>query len=149
MRLFLFISLLGVAMILFAATRGKNQTAALTADKELEITLHEFMDEFENEHKFLLQSIQDLQQQMKVESQITSDRFAEIEAKLAELPKRKNSKAAAAEQTIPTVVFNERYSRVVEMAREGRTPEQISKDTAIGLGEIQTVLNLAKQGNAI
>lgn len=149
MRLFLFVSLLGVAMILYAVTRGKNQSAALTADKELEITLHEFMDEFEKEHKYLLQSMQDLQQQMKHESQMNREQFAEVEAKFAALPRRKTSKAAADAETIPTVVFNERYSRVVEMAREGRSPEQISKDTAIGLGEIQTVLNLAKQGNAI
>lgn len=146
MKLFLFMMMLGIGVILFAATRTKSEAA----DKELEKTIELFMDEFERENESLLKTVKQLQQDLKNEIELQSKRIEIIEDQVQGLQQH-NIAAAQQEQPeiSPALVFNEHYSRVVEMDREGRTPEQISKETGIGLGEVQTVLNLAKQGNAV
>lgn len=51
----------------------------------------------------------------------------------------------AAEPSLPSFAFNEKYARVVELHRAGQNSEQIARETGIGLGEIQLVIDLAKR----
>lgn len=148
-KLFLFVSLLGIGVVLYAALKGKPEPEHAPPDKELETSLQEFMDELEKENQYLLQTIEQLQSGLKREIAADRERIAKLEEKVERFLERSGNRETAREpEAAPTLVFNEHYSRVVTMAKEGRTPEQISKDTGIGMGEIQMILNLVKRENA-
>ncbi|MFC4768814.1 DUF6115 domain-containing protein [Effusibacillus consociatus] len=148
--MFLFVSLLGIAVVLYGILKGKQETSDNSQDKELEASLHAFMDEFEKENQYLIDTIQQLQAELRQETAANRERIGQLETKIERL-----GQASGAQKTVeqpeatPAIVFNEHYSRVVMMSKEGRTPEQISKDTGIGMGEIQMILSLVKQGNAV
>lgn len=148
--LFLFVSLLGIAVILYASLKGKPDPTGNQQDNELAASLQDFMEEFEKENSYLMQTIGNLQADLKIETEKNRERIEELEEKLEQLSqKSKSKKSAKKPEATPAIVFNEHYSRVVMMAKEGRTSAQISKDTGIGMGEIQMILSLVKQGNAI
>jgi uncharacterized coiled-coil protein SlyX len=142
-------------------------------DDELKTALDEFMTELERENVRLLESFSQLQSDCKMQL-AEQDRIirglqadvARLEAELAEQKEKVGNlsqavEAASAsavsvteapdpESPVPSVAFafNEKYARVVEMARQGMTPEQIARRTEIGLGEIQMVIGLAmREGN--
>ncbi|GAX90551.1 DUF6115 domain-containing protein [Effusibacillus lacus] len=150
LKMFLFVSLLGIAAILYAVVKGKPDAAGISRDKELETSLQAFMDELERENEYLIQTIKQLQTDLQNETAENRERIAELEARVDQLEqKSKSRKTTKKTETTPAIVFNEHYSRVVTMLREGRSPEQIAKDTGIGMGEIQMITSLIKQGDAV
>lgn len=147
MQLFLFVMLLGIGTILYGATRMKKDTGS---DKELEQTIQAFMDELEEENESLLQTIKEMQEELTRESDLNRKRIESLEAQFNQMKRQNDGQMTPADMEVsPALIFNEHYSRVVAMDREGRSPEQISRETGIGIGEIQMVLNLARQGNGI
>lgn len=147
MQLFIFVIMLGIGTILFAATRMKSATAP---DRELENTIQAFMDEFDRENESLLATIKQLKEELKQETDLNRKRIEALEGRMGHLLNAmEDMRGVSKEEVGPALIFNEHYSRVVAMDREGRTPEQIAKETGIGLGEIQTVLNMVRQGNSL
>jgi cell division septum initiation protein DivIVA len=138
---------LGIGTILFAATRMKSDTVP---DRELENTIQAFMDEFDQENESLLATIKQLKEELNRETDSNRKRIEALEGRIGQLLKAAEEKPGlSGEEVGPALIFNEHYSRVVAMEREGRTPEQIAKETGIGIGEIQMVLNMVKQGNSL
>jgi flagellar motility protein MotE (MotC chaperone) len=140
-------------------------------EREVKATLDEFISDFERENAHLLQTFaqlrndsdQQLQSQQEL-IQALEQRVAHLEAKVEEQAVQlvqTNASAlhsqpeaateAASEPTLlleplkPAFAFNEKYAKVVELSRQGRTTEQIARETEIGLGEIHFVLGLVKQ----
>jgi hypothetical protein len=141
-------------------------------DDEMKTALDEFMSELERENARLLDSFAQLQSDCKkqlaeqdavirgLQSQVVrlETELAEQSEKVENLSQAAGAAAAASsgggtpEPAAPlaaaSFAFNDKYARVVELARQGMTPEQIARRTEIGLGEIQMVLGLAmREGN--
>lgn len=146
MQLFLFVMTLGIGTILYAATRMKGETAS---DKELEQTIQAFMDELEEENETLLQTIKEMKEELSRESDLNRNRIESLEVQFNQMIRQIDGQTTSEMEVSSALIFNEYYSRVVAMDREGRSPEQISKETGIGIGEIQVVLNLVRQGNEV
>jgi hypothetical protein len=144
---FLFVSLLGIAAILFGVLRGKTEAGDRKENQELATSLQAFMDEFEKENAYLIRTVEQLKAELKRETTVNREQIQELAAKIEHLSQNGKTEKLVEEEATPAIVFNEHYSRVVVMAKEGRTPEQISKATGIGLGEIQMILSLIKQEN--
>ncbi|BCJ85290.1 DUF6115 domain-containing protein [Effusibacillus dendaii] len=151
LSVFLFMSLLGIGVILFAVLKGKQESVPHLVDKDLEESLQAFMDEFEKENQYLLQTIKQLETKLQRETEENREKLEELEAKVEFLSTqgRETKRSVKDSEPTPAIVFNEHYSRIVTMWNEGRTPEQIAKQTGIGMGEIQMILSLVKQGNTV
>ncbi|WP_018132533.1 hypothetical protein [Effusibacillus pohliae] len=151
-KLFLFITLCGIGIVLYAAVKGKPDAVG-ASHRELEASLQAFMDELEKENQYLIDTIEKLQSELQSEINLNRRRIEQLEAKIAEFQLQGGTDRGRSVpqplEAMPALVFNEHYSRVVTMIKEGRAPEQIAKDTGIGLGEIQMICNLIKQGNAV
>ena len=175
-QLYLYVALVGIALVLFALTRAKKQpiqaaepaTAARAglSDSELKRTLDEFMSELDRENVKLLDSFTRMQievnQQFAEQShviQTLEQRVALLEAKQEELALLVAAQPVQqpAEETLPPqaepepvrpasfFAFNDKYAGVVELSRQGLTTDQIARETGIGIGEVQLVLDLAKR----
>jgi small-conductance mechanosensitive channel len=164
-QLYLYVALIGIAFVLIAFTRTKPSAAsaapppevAKQQERELREALDEFMNELEQENARLIDSFTNLQVEYKQqfaeqERQILGlqGRIAELEARLTKVeqmpPVHEAPTAPATPTAMPTgstgFAFNEKYARVVELLKQGQTPEQIARFTGIGIGEIQMVIGL-------
>lgn len=140
-------------------------TAALaqaTLERELHATLEKFMNELDRENAHLLQTLSELQQESRHQFANQQETIRALEHRVQHLENKLEEQALLLEagtveipvQTFeqeneepskPAFAFNEKYARVVELTRQGQTPEQIARETGIGLGEIHFVLGLAKR----
>lgn len=189
-QLYLYVALIGLALVLYALTRTKGTSkapvpertapaAAPAVDQELKDLLDDFMNELERDNVKLIDGFTKLQIEHK--EQIASQnkiiralekRIVELEAKLADAPEpilqplieapvaveaaveATSEPAVAAEEAMleatakPAFVMHEKYAQVLALSRQGFAPEQIARETGIGVGEILLVVGLAKRGEA-
>ncbi|TCP58849.1 hypothetical protein EV586_10148 [Tumebacillus sp. BK434] len=183
-QLYLYVALIGLALVLYALTRTKgtaqapapDRPAPAAVDQELKDLLDDFMNELERDNVKLIDGFNKLQIEQK--EQIASQnkiirtlekRIIELETKLAAAPQpdlmptqetpaalvsaapapAAVAAATVAEETAkPAFVMQEKYAHVLTLSRQGLTPEQIARDTGIGVGEILLVIGLAKRGEA-
>ncbi|ARU62483.1 hypothetical protein CBW65_17090 [Tumebacillus avium] len=189
-QLYLYVALIGLALVLYALTRTKGTAkapvpersvpaAAPAVDQELKDLLDNFMNELERDNVKLIDGFTKLQIEHK--EQIASQnkiirtlekRIVELEAKLADAPElvlpqvvetpvaaeaaveAKSEPAVAAQEAVleepakPAFVMHEKYAQVLTLSRQGYSPEQIARETSIGVGEILLVIGLAKRGEA-
>lgn len=192
-QLYLYVALIGLALVLYALTRTKGtakapvpeRTAPAVApavDQELKDLLDNFMNELERDNVKLIDGFTKLQIEHK--EQIASQnkiirtlekRIVELEAKLADaaepiVPHAAEAPVAAEaaveaksepvvasvaaheavpeEPAKPGFVMHEKYAHVLALSRQGYSPEQIARETGIGVGEILLVIGLAKRGEA-
>ena len=140
------------------------------SDLELKKTLDEFMQELDKENVQMLDSFTNLQieirqkldeqqqtiQALELRLSTLADRQDQLEKQVAEQqtalmesaalePERLAEPAAPSPQAASAFAFNEKYAKVVELSRQGMTADQIARETDIGIGEIQLVLDLARR----
>ena len=142
------------------------------SDLELKQTLDEFMQELDKENVQMLESFTKLQIEIRqkfdeqqqaiqgLERQLSrlADRQDQLEKQAAEQqaalaesvtaapnPEQLAEPDAPSQQAASSFAFNEKYAKVVELSRQGMTADQIARETDIGIGEIQLVLDLARR----
>ena len=179
-QIYLYVALVGVALVLFALTRSNKEAASAAAstmptggglsDLELKQTLDEFMQELDKENVQMIDSFTKLQieirQKFDEQQQVIqglerklsalADRQEQLEKQAAEQqvtlsvsaasePEQLAEPDAPSQQAASSFAFNEKYAKVVELSRQGMTADQIARETDIGIGEIQLVLDLARR----
>ena len=140
------------------------------SDLELKQTLDEFMQELDKENVQMIESFTNLQIEIRqkfdeqqqviqgLERQLSAlaDRQDHLEKQAAEQQVALSESAASepeglaepdapSQQAASSFAFNEKYAKVVELSRQGMTADQIARETEIGIGEIQLVLDLARR----
>jgi len=131
--------------------------------------LDEFMNELERDNGRLIDSFTDLQistnkqlseQQLRV--QALEQRVQDLEAQIEDIdlsaPPVEAASYSPATEAIPQpepveetpaapapFAFPDKYAGVIERSRLGMSPEEIARETGIGIGEVQLVIGLAKR----
>ncbi|MFD2171329.1 DUF6115 domain-containing protein [Tumebacillus lipolyticus] len=180
-QLYLYVALIGVALVLFALTRTKQMplpqtqppaNSQVVADQEMKELIESFMNDLERDHHTLLEKFTQLSIEQKQRAAEREDSIRSLEARVEELeamlaasagakavpaqgvphlqavvpPLAATSSSRTEGQERPAFTANDKYAPVLDFARHGYTPEQIARETGIGIGEIMLVIELAKRG---
>ncbi|MGI2293071.1 DUF6115 domain-containing protein [Paenibacillus sp. GXUN7292] len=166
-----YIVLLGaaIAVIAYAMPRAKSKAAADAAKtKDMEQLLEQYMFTAEQEHEALVQLVKEAQQSSKQTASAHESKVSQLETQLAalmnELEQQKKSRAeqhlqaqpAAAAQNLPAqqesieekpapTSLEQRYEQLFQLHNSGKSIEAIAKKLQLNKGEVQLIIQLAKQ----
>lgn len=148
-----------------ASTDTALPSAAI--DQELKKTFEEFMNELERENSHTLRSFTALERETQMKLAEQQDVIQALEHRLQEVERMLATQAPASQRVAseepvvdlaeqaanlepkaPSFLVNEKYTKVVELSNRGLSPQQIARETGIGIGEIQLVLGLVKREEA-
>ncbi|HEU4965117.1 MAG TPA: hypothetical protein VFV52_14915 [Bacilli bacterium] len=76
--------------------------------------------------------------------QVTQFGGADVQAESTDMSEQEGANRSQ-DSPPPAFAFSDKYARVVELSQQGLEPEQIARETGIGLGEITLVLGLARR----
>lgn len=166
-----YIVLLGAAIAVIAYTMPRAQSKA-AADavktKEMEQLLEQYMFTAEREHEALVELVKEAQQSYKQTAAAHVSIVSQLETRLAalmnELELQKKSRAeqhlqaqpSAAAQNLPTqqdpgvekpalATLEQRYEQLFQLHNSGKSIEAIAKKLNLNKGEVQLIIQLAKQ----
>lgn len=163
-----YIVILGLAVIGYSTMKSQphksqNHNAVV---HDIETALDQFAQELEDDNEQLLQSIAGLKRELEAEINKLNGRVEAIEkqtvqmnltASLAALsstekPRAKKIEKNDAHNELPTEESKEpesniktRYTTVFELHEQGKSIEYIAKKTGMNKGEVQLIIQLARQ----
>ena len=166
-----YIVLLGaaIAVIAYAMPRAKSKAAETANTKDMEQLFEQYMYTAEQEHEALVQLVKEAQQSSKQSASANESKVSQLEAQLAalmnELEQQKKSRgqlqqAQAADdnvQAVPVQVqeqaeekpgrtsLEKRYEQLFQLYESGKSIEAIAKKLQLNKGEVQLIIQLAKQ----
>lgn len=172
--MWIYIVLLGAAALLYAVMLPKQGTSAASREQlvqEMEITLEQYMGEIQVENGQLLELVAQIKQEqsakqtaqqeqlnemrqrlLAAEQQIAASeqRLQAAEKVIAETTTALSSTAmtaatAAEEEPEPISSIKNRYTELFEMHKSGKSIDMIAKAVGMQRGEVQLIIQLAKQ----
>ncbi len=171
----IYILLLGAVVFVGALIMPrKPQQAAMPeqAVQNMENALDQFMENMEKEHEELIALIAKSQHEAKVEADHKERRISELERKCEELERKlaEPPAQAAADSVVrqamppklskeeniapaiipapapePAITIQSRYAELFKLYDQGKSIEMISKKLGMNKGEVQLIMQLAKQ----
>lgn len=159
-----YLLLLGAVVIVAALVMPRKKQLAELPDQtiqNMENALEQFMENMEQENRELLQLVAEAQRAAKAESELKDKRIDALEQKCGQLSEQLQQlqlqlhasvhQAApdeAEEKLAPTVprdTIQSRYPDLFRLYDEGKSIEAISKKLGMNKGEVQLIIQLAKQ----
>jgi hypothetical protein len=169
MEAWVYVVLLGAFIVAMAWIRPKNTPAAGDSESRLEQILDAFMVDMENENQKWHRELESIRDQSDRQIRLLQDQVHQLEAQLksASLTATPMGKGAElnteAHQTVRAVPTDKpilkeeppeaggklenRYEEIFKLAGKGKTVHFISKKTGYPHGEVELILQLAKQGD--
>lgn len=152
-----------------------NSNAAV---RNMEIALEQFMGNMELDNQELVKLVTSLKEEGRTQTQLKEQRISVLEQKIAVLEQRLEQQrqeikevtehtasiayvgaateaAAVVEQTLEPVQvqasqsIQSRYSELLQLYNEGKSIEAIAKKSNMNKGEVQLILQLAKQEEGV
>ncbi|WP_100538052.1 hypothetical protein [Paenibacillus sp. GM2FR] len=175
----IYIVLLGIAAVLYAFMLPKRREETVSSErvvKEVENTLEGYMAEIQNENEQLVElvsqmkkeldakqqahqeQVSDLRQRMLAMEQKMTDsqtRIRTAEEKLAQAADAASLSAGAAaaasevEPAPPVHSIKSRYTELFDLYEQGKSIDMIAKTTGLQRGEVQLIIQLAKQEESV
>jgi septal ring factor EnvC (AmiA/AmiB activator) len=175
----IYIVLLGIAAVLYAFMLPKRREETVSSErvvKEVENTLEGYMAEIQNENEQLVElvsqmkkeldakqqahqeQVSDLRQRMLAMEQKMTDsqtRIRTAEEKLAQAAEAASLSAGAAaaasevEPASPVHSIKSRYTELFDLYEQGKSIDMIAKTTGLQRGEVQLIIQLAKQEESV
>ncbi|KQO04394.1 hypothetical protein [Paenibacillus sp. Leaf72] len=168
-----YIVLLGAVVVVFGLLLPRRkQPAAAQAVNNMEVSLEQFMENMEQDNRELTALIVQSQEEARAKAQRSEERLAELERKYSAMEQLfEQQKASAvsvqAAQVMPVKVdvpitpapaalqeepapsvkqsIQERYADLFALHQQGKSIEAIAKKMNMNKGEVQLILQLAKQ----
>lgn len=177
MKPWIYIVLLGIAAVLYALMLPKRREENVSSErvvKEVESTLETYMAEIQNENEQLVELVSQMKQELTVKQHAQQEQVSELrqrilaaEQKLSEsdtrlrLAEEKLAKTASLSEGIaaatseveeippPVPSIKSRYAELFELYEQGKSMDVIAKNTGMQRGEVQLIIQLAKQEESV
>ncbi|NMO96186.1 hypothetical protein [Paenibacillus lemnae] len=171
----IYVALMGVAALLYAWMLPRNQETLKSSEqlvKEVEITLEQYIGEIQLENEQLVELVAKMKQEFMDKQAVHHHELREYQERLLKLEQQlgnTESRLSAAEtdindaqmklaavltpditeqaERLPTI--KDRYGPLFEMHQEGKSIDMIAKSTGMQRGEVQLIIQLAKQEESI
>ncbi|ANA83144.1 hypothetical protein C7121_17370 [Paenibacillus glucanolyticus] len=168
----IYIVLLGVAAVLYAFMLPKRREESVSSErvvKEVENTLEGYMAEIQNENEQLVELVSQMKQELRAKQQEQQEQVSDLrqrmlvmeqkmiesetrlrttEDKLVHATSLSADRAAAsseAEVSPPVDSIKSRYAELFDLHGQGKSIDMIAKATGLQRGEVQLIIQLAKQ----
>ncbi|AWP26927.1 hypothetical protein PVOR_22599 [Paenibacillus vortex V453] len=168
----IYIVLLGVAAVLYAFMLPKRREESVSSErvvKEVENTLEGYMAEIQNENEQLVELVSQMKQELRAKQQEQQEQVSDLrqrmlvmeqkmiesetrlrttEDKLVHAASLSADRAAAsseAEVSPPVDSIKSRYAELFDLHGQGKSIDMIAKATGLQRGEVQLIIQLAKQ----
>ncbi|KOR89983.1 hypothetical protein AM231_13105 [Paenibacillus solani] len=173
----IYIVLLGIAAVLYALMLPKRREETVSSErvvKEVESTLEAYMAEVQNENEQLVELVSQMKQELTAKQQAQQEQVSELrqrmlvaEQKLTESDTRlriaedqltrtatlsEGSAAATSEVediSPPVPSIKSRYAELFDLYEQGKSIDVIAKNTGFQRGEVQLIIQLAKQEESV
>ncbi|WP_339063273.1 DUF2802 domain-containing protein [Tepidibacillus marianensis] len=126
----LMLFLFGIVIIVLAFFKPKDQQFI---EEKVEKIIEEFTFQFSLENDELMKRIKESQQQFAVN---TDQKMNQIEERLTKIERQ--------QKPIPQI--NPKYQEVMKLYQNGEAIQQIARETNMGHGEVELVIELMKKG---
>jgi hypothetical protein len=161
MDAWIYVVLLGLLIISFAWLKPKKDEGATIG--QIELILDQFIDDMEAENKKWLLRLEEQRNEWKKENSLLRERIVQLEAKLSIISTQAISKQQEVSEVASTVTedvqpatveeppsleLQNRYKPIFDLVKTGKSVSFIAKQTGMNHGEIELILQLAKQGGA-
>ncbi len=154
------VALIGAGIIVYALLLPQRSSTSKQTEmiQEIEETLEHFMDEIEAENKELLNLVAVMKKDGENQTSKLFGRIESLEKQVYEIAAgmaKKTEKVEQAAPVIPAAIeetaeishmnIKERYLELLELDKQGKSIEYIAKKLGMNKGEIQLILQLARQ----
>jgi chromosome segregation ATPase len=175
----IYIVLLGIAAVLYAFMLPKRREEAVSSErvvKEVENTLEGYMAEIQNENEQLVELVGQMKKELDAKQQAHQEQISDLrermlamEQKMTESQTRLRTaeeklaqttaatflsagEAAAASEAEPAPLVHSiksRYAELFDLYEQGKSIDMIAKTTGLQRGEVQLIIQLAKQEESV
>ncbi|AYB43498.1 hypothetical protein V4V36_03125 [Paenibacillus lautus] len=175
----IYIVLLGIAAVLYAFMLPKRREETVSSErivKEVENTLEGYMAEIQNENEQLVELVSQMKKELDAKQQAHQEQVSDLrqrmlamEQKMTESQTRlrtaeeKLAQAAAAaslsagaaaasseaDHAPPVHSIKSRYAELFDLYEQGKSIDMIAKSTGLQRGEVQLIIQLAKQEESV
>lgn len=175
----IYIVLLGIAAVLYAFMLPKRRDETVSSErvvKEVENTLEGYMAEIQNENEQLVELVSQMKKELDAKQQAHQEQVSDLrhrmlamEEKMTDsqtrlrLAEEKLAQAAAAaslsagaaaatseaEPAPPVHSIKSRYAELFDLYEQGKSIDMIAKSTGLQRGEVQLIIQLAKQEESV
>lgn len=179
MKPWIYIVLLGIAAVLYAFMLPKRREETVSSErvvKEVENTLEGYMAEIQNENEQLVELVSQMKKELDAKQQAHQEQVSDLrqrmlamERKMTESETRlrtaeeKLAQAAAAaslsagaaaasseaDHAPPVHSIKSRYAELFDLYEQGKSIDMIAKTTGLQRGEVQLIIQLAKQEESV
>ncbi|HEY0826970.1 MAG TPA: hypothetical protein VGE40_02650 [Bacilli bacterium] len=163
------VALIGAGILVYALLLPKYSSTSKQTEmiQEIEETIEHFIDEIEAENKDLLKLVADMKKDGENQTSKLFGRIESLEKQVYEITAgmvqksgkpEKADKAEQMEQAVPVMSevieetaeishmnIKERYLELLELDKQGKSIEYIARKLGMNKGEIQLILQLARQ----
>ncbi|MFB4325010.1 hypothetical protein RB298_22045 [Priestia sp. BR_2] len=175
----IYIVLLGIAAVLYAFMLPKRREETVSSErvvKEVENTLEGYMAEIQNENEQLVELVSQMKKELDAKQQAHQEQVSDLrqrmlameqkmtesqtrlrtaEEKLAQATGAASLSAGAAAATSeadhapPVHSIKSRYAELFDLYEQGKSIDMIAKSTGLQRGEVQLIIQLAKQEESV
>lgn len=179
MKPWIYIVLLGIAAVLYAFMLPKRREETVSSErvvKEVENTLEGYMAEIQNENEQLVELVSQMKKELDAKQQAHQEQVSDLrqrmlameqkmtesqtrlrtaEEKLAQAAAAVSLSAGAAAATSgadhapPVHSIKSRYAELFDLYEQGKSIDMIAKSTGLQRGEVQLIIQLAKQEESV
>jgi hypothetical protein len=167
MDAWIYVVLLGVFIIIIAWVKSKNDKAP---NQQLELILDQFIDDMEEENKKWMARLEEMRADWEKETSHLRERIIQLESFIVQATPaqtliEKSDEIAAGKMDaiqgspdnnyeknqVPEIDlgFEHRYKEIFTWVKKGKSVPYIAKKTGMNHGEIELILQLAKQGEGL
>lgn len=168
----IYIVLLGVAAVLYACMLPKRREETVSSErvvKEVENTLEGYMAEIQNENEQLVDLVSQMKQELSAKQQAQQEQVSDLRQRILGMEQKMNESetrlrtaedklvhavslsadtvaaSSEAEVSPPVDSIKSRYAELFDLYEQGKSIDMIAKTTGLQRGEVQLIIQLAKQ----
>ncbi|MFG1731421.1 DUF6115 domain-containing protein [Paenibacillus sp. 843] len=165
----IYIVLLGIAAVLYAFMLPKRREEAVSSErvvKEVENTLEGYMAEIQNENEQLVELVSQMKKELDAKQQAHQEQVSDLRQRMLAMEQKmtdsqtrirtaeeKLAQAAAAASEVepapPVHSIKSRYTELFDLYEQGKSIDMIAKTTGLQRGEVQLIIQLAKQEESV
>ncbi|MDB5084067.1 MAG: hypothetical protein JWN30_953 [Bacilli bacterium] len=142
--------ILGIIIIGYGITRSSKTKAhppgiLQTGQQDLQLGLQDFMDELEKSNLELIDTVHQLQNDLKRESDINRKRIEKLEQRIEWFEQRAETEI---EPEPAQFALAGAYAQVAKLRREGLSLAEIARKLGMGIGEVELAMRFSLEGEA-
>lgn len=174
----IYIVLLGIAAVLYAFMLPKRREETVSSErvvKEVENTLEGYMAEIQNENEQLVELVRQMKKELDAKQQAHQEQVSDLRHRMLAMEEKMTDSqtrlrlaeeagasaaavslsagAAAATseaESAPAVhSIKSRYAELFDLYEQGKSIDMIAKTTGLQRGEVQLIIQLAKQEESV